>query len=221
MPEDPSADRNVDLTVAELLRAVMASPPSKSDIALLPSWVQVIGKIMTAYSACDPKTCGGEIRLVWKAVFPFLESDDGATRRESAETLVVLTQCLTNEMIDVAVENADPVSPIPPMITQLTKAMDSLAYARVIPELFFVLSALITRMRHRPTSASPEASSARPVTAAERKLLPIIEKVANMRVTKGFEYKDPADGVLRTAMSVIGPETLLQRLPLNLEPEDR
>lgn len=42
-----------------------------------------------------------------------------------------------------------------------------------------------------------------------------------MRGKTGFEYKEAVDGVLKTAMTVLGPEVLFKVLPLNLEPEDR
>lgn len=52
-------------------------------------------------------------------------------------------------------------------------------------------------------------------------MVPVIQKVGNLRTKKNFEYKEAADGMLGIAMRVLGPEVFLKMLPLNLEPSDR
>lgn len=213
-PEDPSSPRNVDVSTADLLKAVLSSPPLKTDNTLLPSWIHIIGKIMLVLKTADSEVCTTELPKVWKLVFAFLESSDTSTKREATETLVSLTECLTPQLMQSALHDNDSKSIIMQMINQLTKALDSLAFVRAIPELFFVISSLATVMRHRPSGRGTP-------TVTEKLLTPMIQKIAEMRVKKSFEYKEAADGVLRTAMAVIGPQGVLQALPLNLEPEDR
>ena len=81
-------------------------------------------------------------------------------------------------------------------------------------ELLHIISALISSLRIRPKGPKTP-------TAAELLLISLIQQIAEMRIAKGFEYKEAADDALKTAMSVLGPEVLLKALPLNLEPEDR
>jgi len=94
------------------------------------------------------------------------------------------------------------------------KALRSVAFAQSMPQLLSTVSSLIVGLRYRDVSRSSP-------TAAERLLLPLIGYVGELRVQKGFEYKEDADATLATAMRVLGPEVLLGVLPLNLEPSDR
>jgi hypothetical protein len=43
-------------------------------------------------------------------------------------------------------------------------------------------------------------------TAAELLILPLIVRIGNLRISKGFEYKEAADTTLSTDMHIIGPE---------------
>ncbi|KAL5506993.1 RRP12 [Sanghuangporus vaninii] len=212
IPDDPAIPRNVDTSTSELLQAIISSPPLKTDVGLLPSWLQVVGQVMVIYVSVDPDACTTELPRVWKAIFPYLESTDSATRRQTAAALSRLSQCITPAFIETSLGSEK--AALSQIISQLTKALDSIAYVRAIPEVLSVVSAIVTALQYRPGGrGSP--------TAAERLLIPLIQKIGDMRVKKGFEYKEAADTVLRSAVSVIGPEALLAVLPLNLEPEDR
>ncbi|EJD03307.1 NUC173-domain-containing protein [Fomitiporia mediterranea MF3/22] len=212
IPDDPDMPRNIDTSTSDLLQAILSSPPLKTDIGLLPPWVQVVGKVMPVYASVDPEACTAELPRVWKTIFVFLESPDATTRRETAEALTRLTQCISPQFIEASLGNEK--AALTQIITQLSKALDSIAFVRAIPELLNTVSALIFALRYRPSGrGSP--------TAAERLLMSLLRKIADMRVKKGFEHKEAADDVLQTAMTVIGPEALLAALPLNLEPDDR
>ena len=100
------------------------------------------------------------------------------------------------------------------IISNVDKALGSLAFAAAMPEVLAVLSSLISGLRYRGGSRSSP-------TAAETQLLPLIMKVAELRVQKTFEYKEAADNTLGTAMKILGPEVVLRALPLNLETVDR
>lgn len=200
--------------LSDVLKVVLSSPPSKSDTILSPAWVQVLGHAFSVYRATDDDAYAAELGKVWKTVWSFLESSDAPTRKAAAQSLGVLSHCFNVALISSALQQGDSKSTINKIITQATKALDSLAYARAIPELLSIISSLITSLRYRP--GGPKSS-----TAAELLLLPVIEHIGNMRVQKGFEYKENVDATLATAMRIIGPEVLLKVLPLNLEPSDR
>lgn len=93
------------------------------------------------------------------------------------------------------------------------KAFESLAFARSMSELLLAISALISNLRYREIPTGP--------TAAEALLLPLVQRIGNMRTEKNFEHKGAADQVLSQAMGTMGPAVLLNALPLNLEPADR
>ncbi|KAJ7680501.1 armadillo-type protein [Mycena polygramma] len=210
----PVEDESVDVNdqISEVLKAVLASPPSKADATLSPAWVQVLGTAMVSYHSTDSDAAGAELGRVWKTIWSFLESTDGATKNAAAQSLDLLTQCITPTMIESTLSEKDARSTLGKIIAQTTKALDSLAYAGAIPQVLSVISSLITNLRHKVDGTK---------SAAEALLLPLIKHVGDLRIQKGFEYKEDADAVLSSAMRVMGPQALLSALPLNLEPDDR
>src|SRR6202011_3922770 len=95
------------------------------------------------------------------------------------------------------------------IISQTSKALDSLAFARSMPELLSVISSLITNLRYRNECRTT-------ILPAKSPLLPLIQRIGDLRTEKGFQHKEAADATLGTAMRVLGPEILLKILPLNL-----
>ncbi|KAG6333632.1 hypothetical protein ID866_5457 [Astraeus odoratus] len=201
--------------IPAVLAAVLSSPPPKSDATVAPSWLRVLGATMLAYHSTDAQCCSGEFLQVWRAIWAFLESSQTQTRVAVAESLEALTQCITLPMVQVALpEPENGKSALRSIVAQCSKALDSLAYAQAVPQLFNVISSLIENLDIR-------IQEDRPTTAAEVLLMGLIEKVADLRVQKTFEHKEAADTVISTAMRVVGPAALLEALPLNLEPQDR
>ena len=204
---------NIRYQLTDVLRVVLASPPSKSDVILSASWVQALGSAMVAHNAVDQTASSEELLKVWKSVWNFLDSLDAATRKATAQSLCAISSCFSPTLISAAVLDQDGSSIIRKIISQITKALDSLAYARSTPELLSIISSIITNLRHRDSKTSP--------TAAELLILPLIVRIGDLRISKGFEHKEAADATLSTAMHIIGPEALLNALPLNLDPASR
>jgi ribosomal RNA-processing protein 12 len=174
---------------------------------------------MLAYSVVDQNACANELGKVWKTVWSFLESNCAATRKAASESLGLLTQCFAPASIQSAIEetetaNAELKSILGSIISQMHKALDSLAFARSMPELLSVISSLIKHLQYKGNNLEVSL-------AAETLLLPLVQKVGDLRTKKHFEHKEAADGTLGTAMRVLGPEVILKVLPLNLEPADR
>ncbi|KAI0320923.1 ribosomal RNA-processing protein 12 [Amylostereum chailletii] len=214
----PAEDEQIDVLseIPQILKAVLSSPPSKTDSTLAPSWLGLLGNAMLAYKSASPEASAAELGKIWKAVWTFLDSTDSAVRKAASRSLALLAKCFTPTFVSPAVKEhgkGDPKSPLSRIIAQTEKAFDALAFARVMPELLSVISALLNNLRFRESAASP--------TAAEVLLLPLVQKISELRVQKDFEHKEAADGALGTAMSTMGPSVLLQTLPLNLEPADR
>jgi len=202
--------------IPAVLKAVLFSPPSKTDASLCPAWVLVLGNAMLAYSVANANACAAELGKAWKTVWSFLESNHAATRKAAAQSLDLLSRCFTSALIQTALHETqgkmEPKSVLGSIISQTTKALDSLAFARSIPELLSVISSLIKNLRYREDDRN---------LFAESLLFPLIQRVGDLRTEKRFEHKEAADVTLATAMRILGPEVLLKVLPLNLEPADR
>jgi ribosomal RNA-processing protein 12 len=205
-----------DGEIPKVLKAVLTSAPSVGDKVISPAWLQLVGSAMVALKASDPHGCADELAQVWKTVWAFLESTNGPTRIAAAQALDQLTQCITPELIAVAVKEAgspSPSSTLCAVIAQSTTALGSLAYAPSMAEVLAAISSLIICLRYRKAPSAP--------TAAELLILPTIQRIAALRIEKRFEFKEAADLALSAAFRVMGPEVVLRILPLNLEPEDR
>lgn len=208
-------DFNVVLEIPQILKALLSYPP-EIDKAIAPVWLGLLGNGFLAYKNANPRALAGELGDVWKAVWAFLESSDATIRKASCQSLALLAQCLTPETIGLAMQErgqSEPKSTLGRIAIEAEKAFESLAFARSMSELLLVISALISNLRYRETSTGP--------TAAEVLLLPLVQRIGNMRTEKNFEHKGAADQVLSQAMGTMGPAILLNALPLNLEPADR
>ena len=214
----PTKDDDFDVVsvIPQILKPVLSSPPPKLDKAIAPAWLGVLGNALLTYRDADPQASAGELGKVWKAVWAFLESSDATIRKASCESLTLLSQCFTPETITRAMQErgqSEPKSGLGRIVLQAEKAFESLAFARSMSELLLVISALISNLRYRETPAGP--------TAAEVLLLPLVQRIGNMRTERNFDHKEAADKVLRQAMRTMGAAVLLGSLPLNLEPPDR
>jgi ribosomal RNA-processing protein 12 len=209
-------DFGVVSEIPQILKAVLSSPPPKSDSAIAPAWLGLLGNALLAYKDANSQASAGELGKVWKAVWAFLESSDATIRKASCQSLALLAQCFTPEFITPAMRElgeSEPKSALGKIVLQTEKAFESLAFARSMSELLFAISALISNLRYREEPAGP--------TAAEVLLLPLVQRIGNIRTEKDFEHKEAADRVLSQAMATMGPAVLLNVLPLNLEPPDR
>ena len=170
---------------------------------------------MLAYRSTDSEASSQEFIKVWKTAWAFFETSHAQTRKAVAQALESLAQCITLPMARTAVADApDGKSPVRVAIAQITKALDSLAYASSIQELLHVVCSLILSLNVR-------LENGKSTLAAERLLLPLVQKIADLRIQKNFEHKEAADSLISTAMRVMGPAVVLEALPLNLEPQDR
>lgn len=212
--DDPT--NNVHSQLQDILQVVLSSSPSKTDSALVPSWTHLLGTAMHTYHTADSDACASRIWEAWKALWSFMDAADSNVRKPAAQALDLLVKCFTPNFIQAAIKERghdEAKSSLSRIIAQVGKAIGALTYARALPEVFAVLSSLLSGLRYRQNGGGP--------TAAELLLMSIVIKVADLRVQKSFEFKEAADHTLKMAVQVLGPEVMLRELPLNLEPEER
>ncbi len=205
--KDEEDARPTAAAIPEIIKAILSFPPARSDAALSCSWIHLIGTAMVAYRATCESDWSSEVGKAWKTTWVFLESKEASVRKEAAQTLSVLASCFDEDMVRRGV--SDEYSTVGKIIAQSTQALDSLAYARCIPEILSIISALIIN------AANVDAA------ATEKLFSSVIQHIGQLRIEKTFEYKEAADATLAVSMQTLGPEILLRLLPLNLEPSDR
>ena len=168
---------------------------------------------MQAYMIIDAGACVEQLEEAWKAAWNFLNSKDSKVRKASVRTLSILVSCSPPSLGETTVVRPQNSPIMSKIISQVIKALENVAYAHSTPELLAIISSLIIGMRGRGSRTASEA--------AEVLLLPLVSKVGELRAHKNFEFKEAADTTLGVAMQILGPEVLLQILPLDLEPEQR
>lgn len=154
---------------------------------------------MLAYHATDAESCAGDVSKVWKATWALLESSEASTRRAAAQALDSVAQCFTPSLIAAAAkekDQAEPKSAIGKIISQTGKALDSIAFARSIPEVLAVIASLITNLRYRSGGRDSP-------TAAELLLSSLIVKVGELRFTT------PPSAILRPIATMRSNATFL------------
>lgn len=184
---------------------------------MAPAWTLVLAKALVSNKETSLAGFEAELPRAWKSVWDFLESTDRDTRKSAAEALDLISTCFNSSLIEKALSDArqgSDSSIIVKIVIQIQKALDSLTFARSIPELLSVISSLVRALRYRGGVVTNS-------TAAEVLMPGIVTKIGTLRTQKNFEYKEDADRTLGVVMGVIGPEALLRILPLNLEPSDR
>ncbi|KAF8829060.1 hypothetical protein HHX47_DHR3000971 [Lentinula edodes] len=188
----------------QVLKTVMAFPPAKTDTTLAPSWILLLGNAMASYNVVHSDACSAQVGLVWKTLWPFLESSSASVRKATVQSLDQLARCIVTDASSSKMDD---------IVAQVMKALTSVSHARAIPDLLSLTSALLTSSYGKGKRTLDDVMGQR--------LLALVVQIGKLRTEKAFEYKEAADDTLSTAMRMLGPKVLLNVLPLNLEPEDR
>jgi ribosomal RNA-processing protein 12 len=204
--------------MTSLISVLLSSAPSKSDAAQTPAWLDLLGAAFSFGPIVFPAE--NDIDAVFKSIFSYLEATDATIRTGASRAVTALvSKCITLPMVEAAVTERSqkkPNSPVGKILAHVRMSLETLSYARAMPQMLAVLASLLLALRSRP-----KVSAGFPLTAAELLLLDIVQKIGELRVKNSFEHKEAADEVLKAAMSVLGPEVILRVLPLGLIPEDR
>ncbi|KAL1684340.1 hypothetical protein GGG16DRAFT_119957 [Schizophyllum commune] len=142
----------------------------------------------------------------------FLESNDSSVRRSAAQALDDLAACFSPEFKQPALPGS-PNNALRKIFTPAKKALDSIAYAKAIPQALSIASLPSVNIQYRPAPRAP--------TAAQTLTTLMIKRIGDLHTQKNSEYREAVDSALSTAMRALGLHALLDTLPLNLKPEDR
>ncbi|KAG7098810.1 hypothetical protein E1B28_000715 [Marasmius oreades] len=192
--------------IAEVLKTILSFPPSKTDTTSSPGWIGVLSAAMSVFREMSPSAFSGRAPTVWKTIWSYLESINGAVREAAMQSISTLCQSVLS--MD---EGTDGKLTLEGMVAQISKALTSVAYTKAIPHLLSITSSL--------TLSLPQGKPIKPSHIAT--IQPLIKQIGELRIEKHFEHKEAADTALSTAMRILGPQLILETLPLNLEPEKR
>lgn len=206
-----------------MLSALMSATPPTSTPELASPWLEAVENTMVAFARTDEENCSKQLAKTWNACWAWLKVDDSGCRVAAARALSAMSRyCLPLDMIKEAAEVAQNEKKLSKttlggIVQVLSQSLNALPFARAVPSLLSVLTALISKLRVRPL---PDTDSGlRSPTAAQILLWDFVKEVGRLRSAKKFEHRERADEVLGMAIEVMGPEVFLELLPLNLLPE--
>nr|XP_019045182.1 ribosomal RNA-processing protein 12 [Kwoniella bestiolae CBS 10118]OCF24112.1 ribosomal RNA-processing protein 12 [Kwoniella bestiolae CBS 10118] len=220
-----------------ILDSLLASPPGLSET---PTYLSAITSALIKMSLQDPLSLSTYLPKAFNLIFhnillsPNTPPSVCTSAAEAVGSQGILRYCITDEAILHTLTYVRSGSHVPGarkkqktpflyrLISSLTESMNT--HALKLPYLFSILTALISRLRLRVLlpSGNVEAKvdeSGQGQTAAQELLMDLIKDVGDLRHQKGFEGKDGVDRVLGMAIEVIGVKVVLDRLPLNIEPD--
>ncbi|KWU41894.1 putative ribosomal protein [Rhodotorula sp. JG-1b] len=194
--------------VKQTLEALIEAKPkvaegSEHGEKLLAGWVEGVGEGMVAL-ARTAATPNLHMFFEILALLPAARTAQLRLAIESALTMII-KHCLTDEAI---LSKAPAVTET---ITHVEKALTSPRFAgQAQPHVLALVKALYQRLRVRTEENVPAARSL---------LTKALVLVTKAREDSRFEWKKEADAVLDAAIKVLGPELVLEYVPLNLAPD--
>jgi ribosomal RNA-processing protein 12 len=181
-----------------LLEILDELQPSATDTQLLPPWIAVMSRGYDVASQVDPEDAFQQLPEAFKKISGFMSSASHNIRVSAAECLIsFLVNCVPATVImDPSVYDEKTLEKLAKTVTELL----SVKYQSAWMEVFTVLEATFETMRWRSAPLMFQA----------------LKAIGELRSNESFAGKAEADAVLAKAVSAMGPDKVLEVLPLNL-----
>ena len=193
------ADEVSSSKLPRLMEVIAQLQPSQNDTQLLPPWIAVISRGYDVSAQVSPEETFYKLPEIFEMISGFLSSMSHNIRISSSECLVsFLANCIPPSAI------TEPSIYDEKVLEKLTRgAIDllSVKYQAAWMEVFNILSAMFDAFKWRSIPL----------------LYDVVKVVGELRGNDAFSGKKEADELLGAAIQAIGPEFVLDILPLNLK----
>ena len=191
------ADEVSSSKLPRLMDIITELRPSQNDSQLLPPWIAVISRGYDVSAQVDPEGTFQKLPEIFELVSGFLSSSSHNIRESASECLIsFFVTCIPN---DVIIEPTSYNDMILKKLASLTTALLSIKYQGAWMEIFTVLAAAFEALKWKADV-----------------LHEVVKIVGELRGSESFQGKKEADAVLGKAIESLGPEFVLDILPLNL-----
>ncbi|EKV12332.1 Pre-rRNA processing protein Rrp12, putative [Penicillium digitatum] len=192
------ADEFSSSKLPRLLDAISELKPAQNDSQLLPPWIAVLSRGYDVAAQITPEDTFEKLPDLFTLISGFMASPSSNIRVSASECLIsFLHNCIPNSVI------VEPSVYDEKTLEKLSRAavdLLSVKYQAAWKEVFNVCSALFDCFKWR---SSPY-------------LVKIVSTIGELRSNGGFHGKKEADAVLGSAIEAMGPEAVLEILPLNI-----
>ncbi|ORY11652.1 NUC173 domain-domain-containing protein [Clohesyomyces aquaticus] len=181
-----------------LLEVVSELRPSKNDSQLLPPWIAVLSRGYEVSAQIEPEDTFARLPELFTLVSSFLTSPSHNIRISASECLISFVANLVPDsvILDPSIYDEKILEKVAKIATDLLSVKFQAAWM----EVFSMLCAMFETLRWRST----------PI------LNPVVKIVGELRSNESFAGKKEADAVLSRAIGAMGPDVVLEILPLNL-----
>ncbi|KAK3304510.1 NUC173 domain-containing protein [Chaetomium strumarium] len=192
------ADEVASAKLPRLLEIIKELRPAPNDTQLLPPWIAILSRAYDVSAQISPEETFQELLEPFNMVATYLESEAKNIRISASECLVsFMANCVPRQVL------VEPSIYDEKVIQQLVNTAEGLLtvkYQAAWLETFNVIGAMFDALRWQ---SAPH-------------LLGITKSIGEMRGNESFTGKQEADEVLGKAIRAMGPEAVLNVLPLNL-----
>lgn len=181
-----------------LLEAIRELKPANNDSQLLPPWIAVLSRGYDVSAQVHPEETFEKLPELFDLLASFLTSPSHNIRISASECLIsFLANCIPANVI---VEPSIYDEKILERLAKTAASLLSVKYQAAWMEVFNVLTAMFEALRWR----------------SDPLLTDVVRIVGEIRGNESFHGKKEADKVLGAAIGAMGPETVLNILPLNI-----
>lgn len=192
------ADEISSAKLPRLMEAIAALRPSQNDSQLLPPWIATMSRGYDVSAQANPEDTFQKLPELFDMISGFLASSSHNIRISASEGLIsFLINCVPQSVI---LEPSIYDEKVLEKVARLASTLLSVKYQSAWMEVFIVLSALFSAFKWRSAGILDE----------------VVRSVGELRGNGSFNGKKEADAVLGKAVEAMGPQNILQLLPLNL-----
>lgn len=192
------ADELASSKLPRLMEVISDLRPSQNDSQLLPPWIAILSRGYDVSAQISPEETFHKLPELFDLVSGFLTSMSHNIRTSSSECLISFTAtCIpVTAILEPSVFDERVLEKLSEAVINLL----SIKYQTAWMEVFNVLSALFSTLKWRASPLLKEA----------------VKAIGELRTSDSFTGKKEADAVLGHAVEAMGPEAVLEILPLNL-----
>lgn len=192
------ADEVSSAKLPRLLEVISELRPSQNDSQLLPPWIAVLSRGYDVSAQVNPEDTYQKLPELFNIISVFLGSSSHNIRVSASECLIsFMANCIPSSVL---LEPSIYDEKILERLARIAVDLLSVKYQAAWMETFNVLGAMFDGLRWR----------------ADPILVDVVRTVGELRGKDSFNGKREADAVLGKAIRAMGPESVLNVLPLNL-----
>ncbi|KAK8258421.1 armadillo-type protein [Phyllosticta capitalensis] len=192
------ADEVSSAKLPRLLEVIGELQPSQNDTQLLPPWIAVLSRGYDVAAQVEPEETFQKLPELFAMMGNFLASPSHNIRISASEGMIsLMANCIPDSvLLEPSIYDEKTLEKLGKHAADLL----SVKYQAAWMEVFNVIGSMLEAFRWR----------AAPV------LISVVKVVGDLRSNDAFAGKKEADAVLAKAIRAMGPDNVLEILPLNL-----